>query len=106
MMNSTASSLDHTEELAEKMLKETWIVLDQSRIRTLVGQGEAASVAELVRVGREGKPGLVAIFADRKPGGAPVKWLALLAHEKRPAGRFHACAFGKPCLDDAQLVGG
>jgi hypothetical protein len=41
-------------------------------IRALVGQGEAASVAALVRVGRQFKPGLVAIFADRKPGGAPV----------------------------------
>lgn len=33
--------------------------------------------------------GLVAVFADRKPGGAPVQGLALLADKNRPAGRFH-----------------
>ena len=80
------------------------VVLNQPRIRALVDQGEAASVTELVRMGRQLKSGLVTVFADRKPGGAPIEGLALLAHKKRPAGRFHARAFGKPCLDDAQLV--
>ena len=77
------------------------VILDQPRVRALVGQGEAASVAELVRTRRQVEASRVAVFSDRKPGGAPVEGLTLLAHKKRPAGRFHAGAFGKPGLDDA-----
>jgi hypothetical protein len=73
------------------------IVLNEPCVRALVGQGEAAGVAELVRMRGQFESGQVAIFADRKPGGAPVEGLALLAHKKRPAGRFHARAFRKPC---------
>ena len=61
-------------------------------------------MAELVRVGRQFKPRQVAIFADGKPCGAPVKGLAALAYKKSPAGRLHLGAVGQPCLDNAQLV--
>lgn len=81
------------------------VVLNEPRVRALVGQGEAASMAELMGEGRPLKPGQVAVFADRKPGGAPVERLSLLTYKKRPAGRYHAGPFGKPGLDDAQLVG-
>jgi hypothetical protein len=43
-------------------------------------------VLDQARVGGQSQPGQVPIFADRKPGGAPVEGLALLAHKKRPAG--------------------
>ena len=81
------------------------IVLNEPRICPLVGQGEAASVAQHVRMGGQGQPGQLSIFPDRQPGGAPVKRLPVLAHKKRPAGRFHFGALGQPCFDNAQLVG-
>jgi hypothetical protein len=43
------------------------IVLNQPRVRALVGQGEAASVPELVRVSGHGKPGQLPVIADRQP---------------------------------------
>ena len=83
----------------------SWIVLNQPRIRALVGHGEATSVPELVGVRRKLQARQVAIFAYSKPCSASVKGLAALAHKKSPAGRLHRGAVCEPCLDNAQFVG-
>ncbi len=81
------------------------IVLNQPRVRALVGQSEAASVPELVRVRGQVEPGQLAVFADGKPDVAPVEGLALLADKERLAGRLHPRTLGKPRPDGAQFVG-
>lgn len=80
------------------------IVLNEPRVRALVGQGETASVPELVRVGRQFQPGQVAVFSDHKPGGAPVQGLSLLAYKKRAAGRLQPRALCGPRLDKPEFL--
>jgi len=48
------------------------IVLDQAGVGSLIRQGEPASVAEHVGMGRYGQPRLLPIGADRDPSRLPV----------------------------------
>lgn len=55
-------------------------------------------------MGRQFQTGQVAVFADHKPGGAPVQGVSLLAYKKRAAGRLHPRALGGPCLDKPEFL--
>lgn len=81
------------------------MILYKPRVRALVGQGEAASVPELVRVGRQFQPGQVAVFSDHKPGGAPVQGVSRLAYKKRAAGRLHPRTLDHQRPEKAKLLG-
>jgi hypothetical protein len=69
------------------------VILNEPRIRALVGQGEAASVAEHVGVRERGQRSGGAVFSQSQVDGRAVQRLPLLADEKCPAGRLHPGAF-------------
>ena len=58
------------------------VILDEPRIRSLVGQGEAAGVPEHVRMGGQGQPGPFAIGADQDPHHLAAKGAAAIADKK------------------------
>lgn len=60
------------------------LVLDQSCVRALVGQGKATRIAQHMRVGGQGQADGLAIFADRRPGRFMVYGRAPLAYDKGP----------------------
>jgi hypothetical protein len=60
------------------------IVLDQSRIGSLIRQSEAATVAQHMRVSGDRKPGLGAVILHHQPDRDAAKRLAALAVEKKP----------------------
>ncbi len=80
------------------------IVLNEPRIRALVGEGEAAGVAQHVRVGKQGQGSGLAVRLQKQIDGGSVQWSPLLADKERLAGRLHPGAFNQPGLDRPQLV--
>ena len=80
------------------------VILNEPRIRALVGKGEAASVAQHVRMGKQGLESGGAVFSQAKLDGRAVQRLPLLADKERLAGRLHPGAFFQPCADGPQLV--
>jgi hypothetical protein len=80
------------------------IILNESRIRVLVSQGEAASVPEHVRMGKQGQGSGGAVFMQGQVHGRSVQQLPLFANKECPTGRFHPCAFFEPSSDCPQLV--
>jgi len=80
-------------------------MLNEPRIRDLVGQGEAASVAEHVRMGKQGQGSGGAVFSQSQVHGRSVQRLPLLADKECLAGRIHSGAFFQSCADGPQLVG-
>lgn len=80
------------------------VVLDQARIRALVGQGEAAGVAEHVGMSGQGKARHFSIALDRNPGGFTAQRPAPLAHEKGVCVGLHLGPVREPRLDSPQLV--
>lgn len=58
------------------------IVLDQARVRALVGQGEPAGVPQHVRMSGQGKGCHFSIALDRNPGGFTAQRPAPLTHKK------------------------
>ena len=77
------------------------IVLNQPRVRALVGQGKAARVAQHVRMGFDGQACAPAIVADHHPGGLTAERAAPFAEKERVGLRLHPGAVGQPCLDRA-----
>ena len=80
------------------------IILNEPRVRALVGQGEAASVAQHVRMGEQGQGSGGAVFSQGQIDGRAVQRLALFTDKERLAGRLHPGAFFQPCADGPQLV--
>lgn len=81
------------------------VVLDQARVCPLIGQGEAAGVAEHVGMSGQGKARRFAIALDRNPSGFPAQRPASLTHEKRVRVGLHLGSIREPRLDSPQLVG-
>ena len=81
------------------------IILNEPRIGSLVGESEAAGVAQHVGMGEEGQGGGRAVSLQRKIHGRAVQGLALLTHEERLALRLHPGALPEPCADGFELVG-
>jgi hypothetical protein len=81
------------------------VILNEPRIRALIGEGEAAGMAQHVGMGAKGQGSGGAVFLQEQVDGRAVQRLALLAHKKRLAGRLHPGAFFQPCADSPQLVG-
>ena len=80
------------------------IVLNQPRIRALVGQGKAAGMAQHVGMGFDGQACQPAIVADHQPGRLAAERAAPLADKESVGVRLHPGAVGQPCLDRPQLV--
>jgi hypothetical protein len=80
------------------------VVLNEPRVRALVGQREAASVPQHVRVSIERESGQLAVGADRQPRGPAVQGRAPVADKKGSALGLQPGPFGKPCLERPQLV--
>lgn len=58
------------------------IVLNEPCIRPLIGQGEAAGVAQHVGMGGQGQPGHFAVAAHGRPDGLAGQGRAALADEE------------------------
>ncbi len=80
------------------------IVLDEPGIRALIGQSEAAGMAEHVRMGGQGEPGPFAIAADGGPDGAAIERRAAFADEEGLPRRGHRRPFFQPCLDEPDFI--
>jgi hypothetical protein len=80
------------------------VVLDEPRVRALVGEGVAAGVAEHVGMGFDGQACESAIVADHHPGGLAVQRPAPFTHEESVGVGLHPGAVGQPCFDGAYLV--
>ena len=81
------------------------IVLDQARVCALVGQGEATSMAQHMRMHGQGQSGLLAVFTEKHKYGFPAQRPAPLTHEKGVRVGLHLGPIRKPRLDSPQLVG-
>src|SRR5947207_2913281 len=80
------------------------IILDEPGVGSLVGQGEAASMAQHVGMGREGQGGRLAASVQNQIDGRAVQGPALLTDKKRLAGRLHPGALLEPCADGFEFV--
>ena len=81
------------------------IVLNEPGIRALIGQGEAAGMAEHMGVSGQGQPGQFPIMADSRPDGFAVERPAPFTDKKIIPRRFHSFPFFEPCLDQPQFIG-
>lgn len=81
------------------------IILDQPGVRPLVGEREAAGMAQHVRVGGHVQPRRLAITADRQPGGLAGQRAAPLADKQRLGLGLHPRPLRQPGAQGAQLVG-
>ena len=80
------------------------IILNEPRVCTLVGQGEAASVAQHVGMSEQGQGSGFAVRLHEQVDGRSVQLLVLLTDKERLADRLHPGAFFEPCADSPQLV--
>jgi hypothetical protein len=80
------------------------VVLNQSRIRALIRQSEAAGMAEHVGMGGQGQPGQLPIAADRRPSRAAVEWPAPFADEEIIRYRFHGFPLLESRLDEPEFI--
>src|SRR2546422_9606509 len=65
------------------------VVLNQPRVGALVGQGNAARMAQYVRVCINGQTCTSAIITDHEPYGLPAEWAASLTEQERVALWLH-----------------
>lgn len=72
------------------------IVLDQSRVRALIGKGEAASVAQHMRMGGQGQPRQLAIIANDQPYGLAAERPAQLSDKESVRLRLYLPALRQP----------
>jgi len=80
------------------------VVLNQPCVRALVGEGEAARVAEHVRMSLNGETCALAIRADRNPCGLAAEQVAPFTEKKSVGLQLHCSTLGQPCLDRPELV--
>jgi len=82
------------------------IILNEPRVRALVGKGKAASMPQHVGMGAKGQGSGAAVFLHQRVDGRAMQGLALLADEERvnTGGRLHSVAFFQPCIDGLDLV--
>jgi hypothetical protein len=73
------------------------IILSEPGVGPLVGEREAASMTQHVRMGVKGQGGTLAKFLHEVVDGRAVQRLALLADKEALAGRLHAGALFQPC---------
>ena len=64
------------------------VILSEPRVCALVGQGEAASMAQHVGMNEQGQGSCGAVFSQEQVNGRAVQRLALLAYKERLAGRL------------------
>lgn len=75
------------------MLRCPEIILNEPGIRALVGQGEAAGVAQHVRMSEKGQGGRTAVSLQEKMHRRPMQRLAAFTDKKSFDGRRQAsCA--------------
>lgn len=75
------------------------VVLNEPRIRALIGQREPAGVTQHVEMGGDFQPGGLAIAADGVPSRLAGEGAAPLAHEQRLGVRLHPVEFLEPRFD-------
>src|SRR5712692_825873 len=80
------------------------VVLNQPRVRALVGKGEAARMAQHVRVCVNRQACAFAIGADRQPCRLTAQGAAPFADKEGVGLRLHFSTFCQPCLDSSYLV--
>ena len=81
------------------------IVLNQSGIRALVSEREAAGMAEHVGMRGERQAGQLPIAAQGRPDRPAIEWPPAFA-DKEPFGDgLHSRPFFEPCLDAAEFFG-
>ena len=82
------------------------VILNEPRIRALVGQSEAASVAQHVGMGEQGQGSGGAVCPQEEIDRRTVQRLPLLADKQCSdgGGRFHPGAFFEPRANGPQLV--
>ena len=80
------------------------VILNKPRVRALVGQGEAASVAKHMRMGGQGQPGPLSILADRSPSPLTAKGRAALAYKKSVCIELYFRTDREPCLDKFDFI--
>ncbi len=78
--------------------------MNESRIRALVGQGEATGMAQHVGMGFDGQACEPAIVADHHPGRLTAQSLSPLAEKEGVGVRLHPGADRQPCLDRPYLI--
>jgi hypothetical protein len=78
--------------------------LNEPRICALIGKGEAAGMAQHVRISeqRQGSGGTK--FPQKQVNGRAVQRFALRAYKERLTGRFHPDAFFQPSVDGSKFV--
>jgi len=64
------------------------IILNEPRVRALVGEGEAASVAEHMGMGKKGQGRICAVFSEGKVEGRAVQRLAWQQRPRWSLGRI------------------
>ncbi len=81
------------------------IILNEAGIRALIGQGEAAGMAEHVGMGGQGQIGHFAITADGRPDGLAGQRGAALADEEGFPRLVQGGPLFQPRLDEPQFIG-
>lgn len=81
------------------------VVLNEPRIRALIGEGEAAGMAEHMRMGGQGQTGPLTIAAHGKPDRAAIERPTPFADEEVIPDRLHGGSLFQPCLDEPEFIG-
>lgn len=80
------------------------VILNEPCIRALVGKCEAASVAQHVRVGKQGQGNGGDVFSQGQVDGGSVQRRPLLTDKERLAGGLRPGALFQPGTNGPQLV--
>lgn len=72
------------------------VILNQPRVRPLIGQGKAARMPQHVRMGGKGKPGELAIAPDQHPRHLSAERRPPFGNKERLPLWPHALPFGEP----------
>jgi hypothetical protein len=80
------------------------IVLNEPCIRALIGQGEAAGMAEHMGVSGQGQPGEFPIAADGRPDGFAIERPAPFADEEGFPRRVHGRPLFQPRFDQPEFI--
>jgi len=80
------------------------VVLNEPGIRALIGQSEAAGMAEHVGMGGQGEPGQLPVVAHGGPDGATIERRAPFADEEDFPRRGHCCPCLQPRLDEPDFI--
>jgi len=80
------------------------IVLNEPGIRALIGQGEAAGMAEHVRMRGQGQPGQLPIMADSPPDRAAVERPAPFTDKEVFGNRIHPGPLFQPGFDEPEFI--